>query len=67
MDLSKFDTETLKNELKNANDWLQQSRSLVSKPGGWMLWDGDREEKVEKMAKEISLEIEKRTSPQVPS
>lgn len=52
--------ETLKDELQRAENWLEHSRSLVSKQGGWIAWNGDDEERVEKYVRELLTEIRKR-------
>lgn len=65
MNYGAFSTEKLRKELKQGRAWLQWSRNLVSIQGGWMMWDGDAEERMEEKVRSIEAELSKREKDKV--
>ncbi len=60
MTIKEAPVNTLQDELKKVNEWLQWSYSLVSKQGGWIMWNGNEEERIERYAREIKDELARR-------
>lgn len=60
MDLSQYKTEAIRAELQGVNKWLEKSYSLRKKQGGWIFWNGDEEERMEKYARQLKQELNKR-------
>lgn len=50
----------MKKHLKQKKNWLKWSQNLVTMQGGWIMWDGDAEERVEREVRAIESELNKR-------
>jgi hypothetical protein len=60
MNYQTISTESLKKELKQLQSYLRWSRMLVSVEGGWMMWDSEKEARVEKQVYDIEAELRRR-------